>query len=197
MIEAALEREANLSPELKRHAQFERVVCLASSAPMVVRIARGEREGESEGEGSVLCWRAWSVRRQPTLVAPELCNLTSLTRAGCGQWRVGSSECVMQAKAASLLHSHSSLADSLTHSFTCNLSRLSCVTSLHWRVRSVANGESQQPLATRDINHSLTHMHSFTCVHSLRQSLKTMFDLHPTGTTLTLCRRKTSSHVRS
>ena len=35
MIEAALEREANLPPKLRRHAQFERVVCLATSAPTV------------------------------------------------------------------------------------------------------------------------------------------------------------------
>ena len=35
MIEAALERKANLSPKQKRHARFERVICFATSAPTV------------------------------------------------------------------------------------------------------------------------------------------------------------------
>ena len=48
MIEAALEREANLPPKLRKHARFERVICLAASAPTVVRVARGERERESK-----------------------------------------------------------------------------------------------------------------------------------------------------
>jgi len=65
MIEAALEREANLPPKLKRHAQFERVVCLASSAPMIVRFARGVREGESKREGNIYLPGAWPVRWSP------------------------------------------------------------------------------------------------------------------------------------
>ena len=48
MIEAALERKANLSPKQKRHARFERVVCLAASAPTVcseVEVSEMAKEG--------------------------------------------------------------------------------------------------------------------------------------------------------
>lgn len=37
----------------KRTSGFEQVVCLASSAPTVVRVALGEREGEGERKGSI------------------------------------------------------------------------------------------------------------------------------------------------
>jgi hypothetical protein len=62
MIEAALEREANLPPKLRRHAQFERVVCLDTSAPTVLRVARGVREGESKWERNIYLPGAWPVR---------------------------------------------------------------------------------------------------------------------------------------
>ena len=79
MIEAALEREANLPPKLKRHAQFERVVCLASSAPMIVRFARGVREGGSKRQEIFIYLELGPCGGgdQPP-VASELLDLTSL-----------------------------------------------------------------------------------------------------------------------
>jgi hypothetical protein len=85
MIEAALEREANLPPKLRRHAQFERVDCLASSAPMVVGVARGVREGESKRSEILMHLASGLCGRNQPPVASESLNLTSLA-----DWQGGS-----------------------------------------------------------------------------------------------------------
>lgn len=79
MIEAALERKANLSPKQKRHARFGRVVCLAASAPTVLRFARGVREGGSKRQEIFIYLELGPCGGgdQPP-VASELLDLTSL-----------------------------------------------------------------------------------------------------------------------
>jgi hypothetical protein len=81
MIEAALERKANLSPKQKRHARFERVVCLAASAPTVCSGVRISEMVKEEVEHTLMGLKVQNAAQNTSPVLSERRIIFGTSRA--------------------------------------------------------------------------------------------------------------------